>query len=181
MQLTKALRQGIGLKSFKPRSTAVMFASTGVDAAGCQVGAVAAVSLSTVSMTGLSCTVPDTRRPVRSRRSALNSFSLSPVRSTTGCSIWIETLSGEIGRPCTLVCARRQLAVMVGACPGSAIVSGPTNSVVSTVGYQTWADTIMSRALSESRGWVDVSSAPGSTQRISMPNGKPLIVCVAQV
>ena len=103
------------------------------------------------------------------------------MRSTTGSSIWIETLSGDVGRPCTVVCAWRQLAEIVGGWPGSAIVSGPVNSVVSTVGCQTCAETTMSRAFSASGGWFDLNSAPASAQRNSMPNGKPPMVWVAQV
>ena len=41
------------------------------------------------------------------------------------------------------------------------MVSGPTNSVVSTVGCQTVADTSMSRALTASGGWFDFNSARG--------------------
>ena len=108
-------------------------------------------------------------------------FSVPPVRSTTGCCRLTVTLSGETGRPCTCVCACFQVAVANGAWPGSATVSGPTNSVVSTVGCQTFAVTTMSLALTASGGLFDFNSAPASAQRTSMPNGKPPMLWLAQV
>ena len=52
---------------------------------------------------------------------------------------WMSTatLSGDVGNPSTLDWARSQRAATVGAWPGSAMLKGPTNSVVSTVGCQT--------------------------------------------
>ena len=56
------------------------------------------------------------------------------MRSTTGRSNTSETRSGAAGVPRTLDCASFQLTTMFGACPGSAMVSGPWNSLISKVG-----------------------------------------------
>ncbi len=46
----------------------------------------------------------------------------------------IDTRCGEAGVPRTLDCISFQLAVKVGAWPDSAMVSGPVNSLIISVG-----------------------------------------------
>ena len=67
---------------------------------------------------------------------ALSTFCRLPplIRSTTGLSTAIDTRSGAIGVPRTLDCASFQLTTMLGGFPGSAMVSGPWNSVISKFG-----------------------------------------------
>ena len=64
---------GFGLKSFRPRSTAVMSASSGISITWCNVGATADFVLSATSITGLLVAEPSSMRPPISRRAALNS------------------------------------------------------------------------------------------------------------
>ena len=75
-------------------------------------------------------------RPWISMCLACSRFSRVPplMRSTTGPSNTSDTRSGAAGVPRTLDCASFQLAMMVGAFPGSAMVSGPWNSVISKFG-----------------------------------------------
>ena len=56
------------------------------------------------------------------------------MRSTTGLSNTSDTRSGAAGVPRTLDCASFQLTMMLGDFPGSAMVSGPWNSVISKFG-----------------------------------------------
>ena len=56
------------------------------------------------------------------------------MRSTTGWSNTSDTRSGARGVPRTLDWASFQLAMNLGGLPGSATVSGPVNSLISSVG-----------------------------------------------
>ena len=69
-------------------------------------------------------------------RLAFSRFSVvAPLmRSTDAPSNTSDTRSGAAGVPRTLDCASFQLATMVGGFPGSAMVSGPWNSVISKFG-----------------------------------------------
>ena len=75
-------------------------------------------------------------RPWISMRLACNRFSRVPplMRSTTGPSNTSDTRSGADGVPRTLDWPSFQLATMFGDFPGSAMVSGPWNSVISKFG-----------------------------------------------
>ena len=175
--------QGLGAKFFSPRSIAVMSASSGAAVAGCKVGAEPCASLSTTSITGLLRTEPATMRPSSTMRLALNmrSFSAPLTRSSTRSSSTVSTRSGDVGSPCTLACALRQLATNDVDAPGSVMVSGPMIVLVSTVGSNTSAVTSMSCAFRLIGGLVVVNSALALAQRTWMLNGKPLTVCDAQL
>jgi hypothetical protein len=110
----------------------------------------------------------------------LNRFSPA-ARSTTGCSTAIETLSGEVGRPCHLglgvapVCLDRHRLARLGDRQGACEFGGQHGRLPD-----------MSRdqhvlGFERERRRFDLNSAAASAQRSSMPKGKPPIVCVAQV
>ena len=103
LNLAEALRPGLRRKILQP---AQHRGDVGIEpesaAAGCQYGAAAATSLSTISITGLSRTVPETMRPSISSVSALNRC--SPAARAVDHRLVadaIETLSGDAGRPRT--------------------------------------------------------------------------------
>jgi hypothetical protein len=54
--------------------------------------------------------------------------------STFGSSTETVTLSGAGGTPVIVICARVQLAVKLGGCPGTDSVSGPVTFATSRVG-----------------------------------------------
>ena len=93
-------------------------------------------SRSTISITGLLAAEPSTMRPWISMCLARSKFCRLPplMRSTTGRSNTSDTRSGAAGVPRTLDCASFQLTTIFGAWPGSAMVSGPWNSLISKVG-----------------------------------------------
>jgi hypothetical protein len=100
-------------------------------------------------------------------------------RSTVGCSNTNETRSGFIGVPRALAWAEVQLATK-GTPPVPACI-GPLMSAISNVGWKTCAATTRSVSTSVSGGCSRRSSTTGSTQRTSIRNGKPPMVCCEQV
>ena len=111
-----------------PCSTAVMSASIGTAAAGCQYGARGRSELEhDLDHRIVAHRARDDAAVEVERASALNTFSRRRRDRPPAARARSRRCSGEVGRPCTWVCACRQLAVTNGGWPGSATVSGPTN------------------------------------------------------
>ena len=88
--------------------------------------------------------------------------------------------SGSGGSPSRLRRASVQLAEKIGGWPGSASVTGPPISPVSSVGRNTCAEKVTSPALTSNGGLLFLNSAAASVQRLTMLKGKPPMLCVPQ-